>query len=211
MPLNTGDVCVVLKEKPAGASTKSEFFDVDSTGVLISLFVESVSGALDINVYTFTKQGHRKLIDSFPTVSAPTSELLIRKQIEVFDHVEVEVITTDAACYEIRAKGTESGLASVSIVGAGDWQVTNVSVAASPMLIIGAGLTARTGLLLRNTNFGTGDILQVAESAAKLTGGIYASVLPGESIQPDLDAGNEVWGQSSTGNSIRIEIVEVGE
>lgn len=206
--LNPGDVCVLLAEKPTGASTLDKCITVQSDGVLLSLFVESVTGTLDVNVYTQTKDGHERLIDTFPQISAPTVELLLRKQVLVHDQLRVEVITSDAACYDIRAKGVEAGVASVTLQGADSWQVTNAFVT-TKTLLIASDLDDRNGLMIRNANFNGVEVLRVAESEAKIDAGVYASLLPGEAIQPDLRAGSEVWAESS-GASIRVEITEIG-
>jgi len=96
----------------------------------------------------------------------------------------------------------------VQILGADAWNVGNETVT-TRQLLIAADLDDRNGLLIRNANFGGTETLRVAESEAKLIAGIYASVLPGESIQPDLRAGSEVWAESS-GAGIRVEVVEIG-
>ena len=207
--INLGEVCPVLNECPTEASSISKCITVQSDGVLLSLFVQELTGTLDVNIYTLTRAGEEKLIDSFPQITAPTTELLLRKQIEVHDQIRVEVITSDAAKYDIRAKGVSAGVSSVTIQGASDWEVSNSTIPNVPTLIIPSDLDDRNGLLLRNANFAGTEILRVAESEAKLLAGIYASVLPGESIQPDLRAGSEIWGESS-GVDIRVEIVEIG-
>ena len=71
--------------------------------------------------------------------------------------------------------------------------------------------------MIRNANFTGSEVLQIAESEAKLLADTWTSVLPGEAIQPDLKAGNEVWARSSAnleppfaaGADIRVEITEV--
>jgi hypothetical protein len=163
---------------------------------------------LDVNIYTLTKSGHEKLIDTFPQISAPTTELVLRKQVEVHDQLRVEVITSDSAKYDIRAKGIEASLASVSIQGAENWTVTNETVSAK-QLLIPSDLEDRNGLMIRNANFNGVEVLKVAESEAKIDADIYASLLPGEALQPDLKAGSEVWAVSS-GGAIRVEITEIG-
>lgn len=208
MILKLQETQIVLNESPAGASTIEECFIVKASGVLLSLYVQELTGTLDVNVYTLTRAGEEKLIDTFPQISSPTTELVLRKQIEVHDQLRVEVITSGAAKYDIRAKGVEAASASVQILGADSWQVTNESVGAK-VLLIASDLEDRNGLMIRNANFNGTEILRVAESEAKLDSGVYASLLPGEALQPDLRAGSEVWAESSAG-SIRVEITEIG-
>jgi hypothetical protein len=195
VPLNKGDVCIVLNECPTGASTKDHTFTVQSDGVLLTLFVESISGLVDVNVYTLTKTGHEKLIDTFPQISAPTTEVLIRKEVQVHDQLRVEVITTDAAKYDIRAKGIDAGVSSVKITGSENWEVDKVTVGTGNTLIIAADLDDRSGMAIRNGDFDKPlNTLYVAESEAKLDAGKGYPILPGEALQIDIKAGNEVWG-----------------
>lgn len=208
MALGLQDQCALLIECPTAASTKEKSIAVESSGVLLSLYVESITGTLDVNVYTHTKKGHEKLIDTFPQISAPTTELLLRKQVEVHDHLRVEVITSGAAKYDLRAKGVEASLASVQVQGADAWNVQNATVT-TRQLLIAADLEDRNGLQIRNANFSGVEILRVAETETKLIDGIYASVLPGEALQPDIRAGSEIWAESD-GAAIRVEIVEIG-
>lgn len=109
--INKGDVCPVLNENPTSASIIDKCITVQSDGVLLSLFVQELTGTLDVNVYTLTKAGEEKLIDTFPQISSPTAELITRKQIEVHDQMRVEVITSGAAKYDIRAKGVDAAIA----------------------------------------------------------------------------------------------------
>jgi len=208
MSINVGDVCAVLTECLDAGDTKTKTFKVQASGVLLSLYVQSLTGTLDVNVYTVTKSGEEKLIDTFPQISAPTTELILRKQVEVHDHLRVEVITSGAAKYDIRAKGVEASLASVEVRGADTWSVDNTTVTSTPAVLISSDLEDRNGLMIRNANFTGVEILRVAESEAKLLAGTYASILPGEALQPDIRAGNEVWAESS-GADIRVEITEI--
>lgn len=196
MALGLMDQCVVLTECPTGASTIDKSLAVESSGVLLSLFVQELTGTLDVNVYTFTKSGEEKLIDTFPQITAPTTELLLRKQVEVHDHLRVEVITTGPAKYDIRAKGIEASLSSVKIEGSDNWEVEKVTVlSASNVLIIASDLDDRSGMAIRNGDFDKPlNTLYVAESEAKLDAGKGYPILPGEALQVDLKAGNEVWG-----------------
>ncbi len=204
-----GDLHIVASECPTEATVYDECFHVATSGLLLSLFVQETTGTVDVDIYTLTKKGHQKLIDSFPQITGPTTEILLRKQVEVHDQIRVVITTSDAAKFDIRAKGVEASLASVQVQGADAWQVTNESIT-TRALLIAADLEDRNGLMIRNANFSGVEILRVAESEAKLIAGVWASLLPGEAIQPDLRAGSEVWAESDTGGAIRVEITEIG-
>jgi hypothetical protein len=195
----------------AGETINKEFILNEGTeSVLMSLFAEEVNDTLDVTVYTLTEAGKEVEVISFPQLVAPTTDLLLRRAATGMQRFRVEATcgAGGTATFEVRAKGLTAGELSVNIQGADDWNVLNATVTTTRGVLIAASLTDRNGLLIRNANFTGTEILRVAESEAKLISGVWASVLPGESIQPDLQAGNEVWAESSSG-SIRVEIVEV--
>ncbi len=209
--LDYGEVCKIFEECPTGASTESKIFNVEADGLLLTLFVESISGTLDVNVYTLIKEGQEKLIDSFPQISAPTSALILRKQVEVHNHIRVEVITSDAVKYNMWAKGVSSGASSVRIEGADNWEVSKVTVSMTTnTIIIPAELEDRSGIAIRNTDFADdANILYVAESEAKLDAGAGYPVLSGEALQIDVKAGNVIYGLYSNADG-PVNIIQTG-
>lgn len=219
MALGLRDQCVVLTECPTTASTKDKSIAVESSGVLLSLYVESLSGTLDINVYTFTKDGHEKLVDSFPTISAPTTELILRKQVEIHDHMRVEVITTGAAKYDIRAKGVEAGISSVTISGSGAADNYGILMDTTPRLIVPVSVTDQNNVSIINNNPAGGATLYVGFKST-ITVGTTATpgtvdpnaaspVPPGGSIGLNVTAGLAVYGVASVG-TVDVRVVLLG-
>lgn len=209
MPINLGDKNTLHTGLVTGPKTDSIHTTVQSSGAYISLYVRDIIGTLDVNIYTYGKPGEEKQIDSFPQISSTTSELILRKQVEVVDKLRIEYIVSNSADFDIRIKGVEAGLSSVRIQASALWQVSNETVSTSRKVLVPSALDDRTGMLIRNANFDSNDVLKIAETEQKLIDDIYVSVLPGESIQPDIQAGSEIWAVSSTGNSIRVEIIEI--
>ena len=212
MSIRVGVTCTLIDGTcSAGETINKEFMLNEGTeSILLSLFAETVGDTLDVTVYTLTEEGKEVEVISFPQLTTPTTNLLLRRAATGMQRFRVEATcgAGGSSTFEVRAKGLTAGELSVNIQGADDWRVDNSTVTSTVALLIASSLTDRNGLLIRNANFSGAEILRVAETEAKLLAGTYASVLPGESIQPDLQAGNEVWAQSS-GADIRVEIVEV--
>jgi len=196
--------------QPGDVVSKTVMLNRGTESVLLSLFAEDVQGTLNVKLYTLTETDQEVEVIAFPELTAPTVDLLLRRAAAVMQRVRIEVTCSGAgpSTFDIRAKGLTSGELSATIRGADDWNVQNTTVTSTPSLLIGADLTDRNGLMIRNANFTGTEILRLAESLTKLQSGVYASILPGESIQPDLRAGNVVYAESS-GGTIRVEIVEI--
>lgn len=219
MALGLMDQCVVLTECPTSASTIDKSLAVESSGVLLSLFVQELTGTLDVNVYTFTRAGEEKLIDTFPQITAPTTELLLRKQVEVHDHIRVEVITTGPAKYDIRAKGVEASLASVSIVGADAADNYGILMDTTPRLLIPVSLDGQSNISVVNANAAGGATLYVgfkssitATNAATIgvsDPNAATPVPPGGSIGLSVTAGLSVYGVASSG-TVDVRIIQLG-
>ena len=219
MALGLQDQCVVLVECPTGASTKEKSLAVEASGVLLSLYVEELTGTLDVNVYTFTKDGHEKLIDSFPTISAPTTELILRKQVEVHDHLRVEVITSGAAKYDIRAKGVEAGISSVIISGSGAADNYGILMDTTPRLIVPVSITDQNNVSIINNNPVGGATLYVGfKSTITTTNAAVVGVTdpnaaspvpPGASIGLSVTAGLSVYGVCASG-TVDVRVVLLG-
>lgn len=217
--LNLGDMCIVLNECPTAASTKDKTLTVQSSGVLLSLFVQELTGTLDVNVYTVTNKGEEKLIDTFPQISAPTTELLLRKQVEVHNQIRVEVKTSGPAKYDIRAKGVEAGIASVSITGAGKADNYGVLMDTTPRLIVPVALEDQNNVSIINNNSPGGATLYVGFKST-ISVGSTASVgtpdtdaaspiPPGGSIGLNVTAGLTVYGRADAG-TVDVRIVLLG-
>jgi hypothetical protein len=217
--INKGDVCLVLNECPTAASTKDQCITVQSDGVLLSLFVQETAGTVDVNVYTLTKTGHEKLIDTFPQISAPTTELLLRKEVEVHNQIRVEVITSDSAKYDIRAKGVEAGISSVRIEGANDADGYGILVDSTARLLIPVALVDQNDISIINNNPVGGQTLWVGFKAtitatSTATIGVKdpnaaTPIPPGSSLGLNVTAGLTVYGITTTA-TCDVRIIQLG-
>lgn len=193
----------------AGSTTK--FFTIDSDSVLLSLFVDSVAGDLDVTASTLISQHEPSKsveIVTFPTVSAPTTNLLIQKAATALSIVSVTATYTGACSFVINAKGTSLGESSVRIVGSPDFETNKFSVPASPTVIIAPSLADQTGILLKN--FSTNRNIFVAESSLKASdaGGGYP-LAPGEVLMMDVSAGSSIYASTDSAPA-DLRIVRTG-
>ena len=214
-----GDLHIVASECPTEASVYDECFHVATSGLLLSLFVQETTGTVDVDIYTLTKKGHQKLIDSFPQITGPTTEILLRKQVEVHDQIRVVITTSDAAKFDIRAKGVEASLASVAILGAEAADNFGILMDTTPRLLIPVSLAGQSNVSIINANPLGGATLYVGfKSTITATNAAAVGVSdpdaatpvpPGGSIGLSVTAGLSVYGLASTG-TVDVRIIQLG-
>lgn len=210
VPLQPGKVTTLLRESGAAAGTRTVIFTLDSDSVLISLFVESIgAGTLKVDVYTQTEDGRDIKIIDFPSISGPTADLILKKPAVAMGVIRVVVVTTATATFEVRAKGLSAGETSVRILGANDWQVSQITITTAASILIAAALTDRSGLVIKNYSAAGGPTLFLAESLANATSVVGYPIGPGESLGMDLAAGESVYGVASSG-TIDVRLAEAG-
>lgn len=211
-PLDHGKEIQVVRTAVTTASTETYEFSGDAEAVLVSLFVSSTAGDVDVKVLTEGATGQDVEVISFPTVSAPTTELLLRKSASILRKVRVRVTTTGAAEFEIRARGVSAGASSVSIQGASSWEITRTSVTAVAGVLISSSLQDRQGILVENISdvSGSTGLIWVAETLAKATSGAGHPVRSGGNIAVDLQGGSELYAVSD-GGTVAVSIIETGE
>jgi hypothetical protein len=182
--LNKGDVCAVLIECPTAASTIDKTFTVQADGVLLSLFVESTVGT-----------------------------------VEVHDQMRVEVITSDAAKYDIRAKGVDAGVSSVKIEGAGQADNYGIVADTTARLLIPVALVDQNDISIINNNPAGGQILWIGFKASITSGSVATPgvkdpdaatpIPPGSSLGLNVTAGLTVYGLTSAG-TCDIRVIQLG-
>lgn len=210
-PIDLGKELQVVKTSVAAASTEIYEFSMDAEAVLISLYVGSTSGDVDVSVFTEGATGNQTEVITFPTVSATTAEMLLRKSASILRKVRVQVTTTDAASFEVRARGVSAGAASVQIAGASSIQVTRTAVTTSPSILITSTLLDRQGILIENISDLTAPIgtLYIAETLAKATTSAGHPIRPGGNFSVDVKAGGELYAVAT--DNIAVSIIESGE
>lgn len=205
-PIAVGKTMTVFTTNATAAGSDSRDFSIESDSILVSLFVDSVGGDLDVVVYTMTESGKELEIIRFPTISAPTVELLLKKAAAAMSRIRIEATYTDAATFEVRAKGITAGQTDVKISGAANFQVSQKTISTTAELLIPASLTDREGLVIKNFS---GNTLYIAETLAKAITGTAYPLSPGESLGMDLASGAELYAVADSG-TIDVRIAEAG-
>ena len=208
-PLTQGKEVQVLKAAPTAADTTSVRFSLDAETVLISLAIVSTAG--DVNVKVFTQGGEdaQELeIIAFPTITAPTTSLVMKKAAQALQRVRVEVICTGACSYNIRARGISGGAADDRILGATTATASRINVTTAPLAIVPVALTDRSGVVVKNNNLTAGK-LYLGFSAAQAVTTVGYPVGPQEALALDVDAGVAVFAIADAG-IIDVRLLEAG-
>ncbi len=204
--LPQGKEKLLIDKAPTAAGTDIAEIGIDADTVIISLFVSSLSGDLDIVVDTLAGSGDITVIN-FPTISAPTTNLFIKKAAAIMDKIRVTATYTDAVDYEVYVRGVGTGEASVRILGSNDAEASQTDIGTSATIIIPAALTDRSGLIIKNNDSSANLFIGYTALEATLANGY--PIGPGESIGIDIASGQELFGIASAG-TIDVRIMEAG-
>jgi hypothetical protein len=202
--INRGTQERLLRETTLGAGSTIKEGSVNTDSILVTVFVESVtSGTLVVTVDTLTDNGKQLQIIGFPTVSSPSTELLLKKSAVSMQRFEVTATYTGICQYEVYVRAIEgAGESSVRILGPANLSTSSATVTTSAAALIPAALTDRSAVSIRNYS-GAGTIF-VSESLAKLSSDAWP-IGPGETWSLDIASGVTLYAVSSSGsNGIRI-------
>ncbi len=204
-----GKTMRIAKEAPTGAYTQSWYFVPEADAVLLSLYVASVSSSITVSIYTQTEDGKDVLRGSFPVISAPTANIVLKKAADIISQCRVEVVTDDAADFELYAKAVSGAESSVRVLGSDSARASQKDVAAAPTLLIPASLNDRAGLIFRNNNGLGGAIIYIGFTPSEVDAAVGYPLLAQESLAMDVSSGVSIYGQSSVGTS-DLRIIEAG-
>lgn len=196
---------VIVENQVAG--TYRYVIGIDTDAIFSSLYVETVnSGTLDISVITYSgdySEDKVAEVFSFPTLSAPTGELILKKGAAVMSWVEFVVTSTGTTSYELYVKGVSSGESTVKISGSTDAVATAQGILGGmPVLLIPISLTDRSGLIVKN--YTSGGILYIGFSSAQANPSTGYPLIYGESMGMDLAGGATLYGYGTTPIDVRV-------
>ncbi len=195
---------IIVENEVAG--TYKYVMGVECDAILSSLWVSTVnSGTLDISVRTYagSYSSHDSApILSFPTISAPTTELLIEKGAVTMDYVEFTVTHDGTVSYELSAKGIGTGEVTVQISSIGSATAETTIVGTSPQVLLASSLSGRSGLILKNWT--ESSVLYVGYSLIQATAATGYPLVFGESMGMDLAAGVTLYGVGTIPIDVRI-------
>lgn len=207
IPLHSGKEIQVMDIDAAAAGTQVAKFAIDAESVLVSLYVGTIAGDLDIKVYTVGKDGEEVQVIAFPIISAPTTELFLKKAASVMQKIRVVATYTGACTFNIRARGVSSEAASVKILGQNAGKNYATTINAVPGLLIPVSIADRVGIAIHNTSTTKTIYMGFTSADCNVTDGWEIS--PGEKLGLDIASGVEVYCMVTAG-SVIAKILEAG-
>lgn len=206
--LRKGDQRNVMDVEATSAGTTTHSFTLETDTVLLSLFAESVSGTLDVVARAEDGKGNTVDIITFPQLTGPTTDILIRKAGLALANVVLEATYSDSADFHVVAKAIDGADTTVSISGAAATQFTKKDVTTTPAALLSASLADRDGIVIKN--YTGGGVVFIGDSVGTATdaGGGYP-LITGEALAIDLAAGEAIFASSSAG-TVDVRVIESG-
>jgi hypothetical protein len=208
MLIETGTQVRLVNETTNGPGSTSIEGSIKSDSLVATLWVDSLaSGSLDVSVYTLTDEGKEVLLFSFPSITGPSTLLLLRKSGVSLQRFRVVATYTDVCSYEIYIRATEgSGESSVRILGSAALETDSIEVTTTPDVLVPSALVDRSGLSL--LNYSGGGILYISEDITKLPARAWP-VQAGGGWSLDIAAGVTIYAVSSAG-TLDVRIAQSG-
>jgi hypothetical protein len=198
MAINPGKAEQVIREVTTGPGSTTRDSNLLADSLMISVWIPSVtSGNLTITVYNVTDSGSEVELMVFPTISAPSTDIYLRKLKLSSPNYRVRAVYTGICSYEIQAKAvTGPGETSMSMLGSNSWSVGQVTMGISTGVLIPAAIQDRRGFIIRNFST-SGQVIYIGESAASAVPGTGFPIPAGEVFTIDVASGAEVYACSS--------------
>jgi hypothetical protein len=205
MLIHNGTQERVIEELTSGPGTKSVHGSVQSDSLLVSLYVSQVtSGTLSVTIYTLIDEGKEVPVITFPNITAPTAQLLLRKSAVVMQRFRVAVTYSGACEYSVYVRAIEgAGESTTKILGNSDWSVAQATVGTTAVQLVPSSLTDRNGVVIKN--WSETQTLYLANSLALCTSGVGYPLAPRDGFALDIAAGASIWAiASAPGADVRI-------
>lgn len=199
---------MLISDSAAGSAETDAIIQTDT--VLATLFVDSVAGNLNVNVWAVTDDDHLRkiLLFSFPTISAPTTNLVLKRAAISTARIFIEAIYDDAASFEVRIRAISGGISDTKIIGAASLTMSQLNITSgAPQILIPSSLTDRAGLLVKNWN-GSGNLFLGATALEATLAGGYP-LAPRDAISMDVQAGVTIYAVADVA-AVDTRIVQVG-
>lgn len=199
--LNPGTQERLISETVVSAGTTVREGSTLSDAILVTLWVSDLpSGTLDVSVVTLTDEGREGPLLVFPTLSAPTANLVIKQSSTTLQRYKVRATYSGSCSYEVYVRAISSGgggTSNVRIVGADDWLTDQVTVTSAPTLIIPPSLLDRAGVLVKNWSTTT-DVFIASTAGVSL---LDYPLAARDALSLDISAGASVYGITASGSA----------
>lgn len=208
MILNPGVQDRVISETTLGSGVTSVEGSILTDALLATVWVGSISsGSLTLSVYTLTDAGKEVLLFSFPVLTAPSIDLLLKKSGVSMQRFRVKATYTGICSYEVYVRAlVSSGESSVKIIGSNALVTDVITVTTTPSVLVASALQDRNGLSLLSYS-GTGTLF-ISEDITKLPARAWP-IAAGGGWSLDVQAGVTLYAVSSAGN-IEVRIAQSG-
>jgi hypothetical protein len=193
--------------KPMAAGTYRKAVSLSSEGCMLALWVSSCSGTISVSVSTLTSNGREVPLISFPTLTAGTSQLLIKKASDVLSRIVVTVIITGVADFDLSIKGTKLGQVSVKDTPASGARALKLTAISTPSLLTGSTPLERVGLILKN--IGPAATVYLGFTLSEAASGTGWPLAIGETIAMSLSGGQALYAVTD-GGTADIRCLESG-
>lgn len=202
MLINSGVQTQVLKVSTLEAGNSYKDFAIQSDAVLLTLYVKQITGTLQVSLVALNSDNSvlSPALLEFPEVLAPTTNLLIERTGVIPATLRVVATYTGSCIFEVNARAVSAGTSDTKILSASSWQVSQVTVNTTPVLLIPSAILDRRGFIIRNHS-SSSQILYIAQDAVTATVGTGFPVPPGETFSVDVASGAEVYGVASEDNA----------
>lgn len=214
--LHPGTQRTILEVAPTAASSHEVWFENQADSILLTLFVNSSAGDVEVKLYSVTQGGpaqspiHELEILTFPVVSGPTTTLLVEVASVTTARLKLVATTTDAADFEVQARAINGGASDVRVVTAGSIEMDKKIINSGPgQVVVAAALTESVGFLIKNWS-SNGAIVYIAETQAKATTGLGFPLAPGDSFDVSVKAGQTYYA-TATVDGADLRIVKGGQ
>lgn len=206
--LQSGKTLLIFSETVTSAGTQTRTFTLDSDTFQTSLFVSSITGQLDVTIYTVTQEGREKEVITYPNVTSPSTQLDLKKAATAMGVVKVVAVYTGACSFELRAKGLSSGETSAKIQSANTARATKVIIPTPGKILLTAALSDRKGVIIRNWSTTNTVYLGFSISEANPANGY--PLKPQEALAIDIGAGAALYGDIQNAGTADVRIIEAG-
>lgn len=201
-PVQLNRTAMVFELSSGAAGVREEEFTIEGETILLSMEVEGVASG-DVTLQAFTKGDPNSTpteIVSFPVITGPTGQILLRKAAVSLSRVLIRLTTTGVSTLKVWVRPLSLGETTVRIQGAAGFTVTRSSVTVAQALV-SASLEDRYSLCLKNLGPG---ILYIAEVLGKANSSDGYPLSVGESLAFDLTAGVSLFAGSSGTSDVAL-------
>lgn len=206
MRLDKGYQESVVKVDSPVSGKKNGAIVTEGDTILTALFVEELVGELDVKCYAITRPGHRVLLYSYPTITAPTPELLLKSTPLTTVNVLVETVWTGQAKFELYGRAVDGGTTEAKIITSDFILTDQQTVNTTPTTLVAASL--EDGIAFEVTNWSSnGAVLYISTDIAKTTEAEGYPIPAGASRSISVKAG-QTWYVVSSKNGADLRIME---